>query len=113
MELKLNIYDDNMQEVVKVYTANTFLLKLGVVEDLMNIIDFDKLTDTDNTVISMTILKLLPKSFPSIKELLKSIFNGLNDDELRNISITDLVPLIVNIVKYSISEMSLLKTEKK
>lgn len=113
MELKLNIYDDAMQNVVKVYTANTFRLKLGVVEDLMAIIDFDQFTDTDNVAISTAVLKLLPKCFPSIKELLKCVFAGVTDAELRNVSAMDIVLVIVNIIKYSIGEMSLLNTEKK
>lgn len=113
MELKLNIYNDNMQEVIKVYTTNTFQLKLGVIEDLLNLIDFDKFNSNDNKELTMSVLKLLPKCLPSVKELLKCIFNGVTDDELRNISVSDLVPLIINIVKYSIGEMSLLKTEKK
>lgn len=113
MELKLNIYDDTMDTIVKTYITETFLLKLGVVEDLLQLIDLDNINTLDNTAIATAVMKRLPKVFPSLKELLKCVFKGLTDDELRNVAVTDLVKLIVGILKYSISEMSLLKTEKK
>ena len=40
MDLKLNIYEK--RKIVKTYTAETYDLMFGTVEDLLNIIDIDK-----------------------------------------------------------------------
>ena len=39
MELKLNIY--NKKEIVKTYTAETYDLMFGTVEDLIDLINLD------------------------------------------------------------------------
>lgn len=113
MELKLNIYDDTMDNIIKTYTTETFKLKLGVVEDLLQLFDLDGLENMSDKAVTEGLLKRLPKCYSSLKELLKIVFKGLTDSDLRNVALNDLVPLLLNIVKYSFSEISLLKTEKK
>ena len=68
MELKLNIYKGKTIE--KTYKAETFDIMFGTVEDLLNIIDLEKLnSDTE-------IAKLIIKVFPLLKPLLKDVFEG-------------------------------------
>ena len=42
MEIKLPIYEK--REVVKTYTAETYDITFGTMEDLVNVLDMDKLT---------------------------------------------------------------------
>lgn len=112
MELKLQIYNDNMTEVVKEYTAQTFNISLGTVEDLLNLIDVDVFVNGSDSELIKAALKLVTKGFTPIKELLKTVFTGLTDDEIRHTNTREIITVIVNIVKYSMGEFSLLTTSK-
>lgn len=96
--IKLNIYKtDNKNEIEKTYTAETYDLMLGTVEDIMEIIDFEKL---DNTI---EVGKMIIKMYPQLKPFLKDIFEGLTDDELKRVKVKELIPLFTEVFK-SISE---------
>ena len=111
MELKLNIYDDKKQ-VVKEYRTETLFLPLGVVEDLLELVDVDTFEKGTNAEIAKAALKIVKGSFGSVKELLKVLFDGLTDDEVKHTNSIEIVAIIVNIVKYSIIELSRLTTGK-
>ena len=98
MELKLNIYKGKTIE--KTYKAETFDIMFGTVEDLLNIIDLEKLnSDTE-------IAKLIIKVFPLLKPLLKDVFEGVTDDELRRTKIKELIPLFVDIFVFPLKELN-------
>lgn len=98
MELKLNIYKGKTIE--KTYKAETFDIMFGTVEDLLNIIDLEKLnSDTE-------IAKLIIKVFPLLKPFLKDVFEGVTDDELRRTKIKELIPLFVNIFVFALKELN-------
>lgn len=111
MELKLNVYDEK-NEVVKTYTTETFTLKLGIVEDLLELVDVDAFETGSDAEIIKAALKLVRNGFGSIKELLKGVFVGITDDELKNTNTIDVVGVVVKIVKYSIGELSQLAKGK-
>lgn len=92
MELKLNIYDK--KTVVKTYTANTLSLEYGLVEDLLDVVDFEKMDD--NTELGKMILKILPL----IKPFLLNIFEGLSEDEIRHVNVFEMKDVFVEIYKY-------------
>ena len=104
MELKLPVY--NKREIIKTYTNNTYNLMYGTVEDILQIVDIDKLQTPTDKEISMLVIKAVPKSMDTIKELLKDIFEGITDDELRNTQVKDIVKVIIDLIKYSIIEIS-------
>ena len=101
MELTLNIYDTN-NEVKKTYKASEFDLMWGTIEDLVNCIDIDK-TD-DNVAVGKMILHVLPQ----LKPLLKQIFSGLSDSEIRCTKVKELVPICLNAFTYAFKEINTL-----
>lgn len=101
MELKLNVYNQN-GKVEKTYTAGEFDLMWGTMEDLVQCVDLDKIDDME--AVGKMILKLLPQ----LKPLLKQIFNGLTDSEIRRTKVKELVPIFLNAFKYAFSEISTL-----
>ena len=93
MDLKLNIYEK--RKVVKTYTAETYDLMFGTVEDLLNIIDIDNIQAGDKTELIKAVAKVL-----------KDVFEGLTDEELRKTSIKEIVDVLANIVTYSINQIT-------
>lgn len=103
MELKLNIY--NRKEIVKTYTAETYDLMFGTVEDLINVIDVENVNlDNDVSLIKMA-SKAVTGGMDIIKPLLKDIFNGLTDDELRQTRVNEIAVAIIQVIKFAITEM--------
>ena len=103
MELKLNIY--NKKNIEKTYSTDTYDLMFGTVEDFMDLIDVDQIKTGTDTEIAMVVVKAIPKGMGTIKELLKDVFEGLTDSELKNTKVKDITKVLVAIVKSSILEM--------
>lgn len=105
MKLELNIY--NSGKVVKTYEANDFTLMTGVCEDILNMVDIDKLTSgkLSQTEMGIEIVKIVAKSFSKFKPFLQDVFEGLTDDEYRHTSIKEVAKVVVTIVQYTINEL--------
>lgn len=105
MELTLNIYDEN-NKVKKTYKASEFDLMCGTMEDLVNCIDLDNVDD------KVEVGKMVLKVLPQIKPLLKQIFPGVTDSEIRCAKVKELVPIFVSAFKYAFSEIGSLADGK-
>ena len=104
MELKLNIY--NKKQIIKTYTQETYDLMFGTVEDLIDLIDLDKLKTGSDTELFKLILDVVMNGFGTIKVLLKDVFDGVTDEELRNTKTSEIASVLVEIVKFTITEIS-------
>lgn len=110
MELKLNIYADEFcSEVAKVATADKFKLSLGTCEDVLNIINIDMfeggleaLSDESTQELAIGIIK---DGFPFFKRIIKGIFK-LTEDEVRNTDIAEIAVVVIEIVKYSFTQLA-------
>ena len=100
----LNIYNKNA--IVKTYEADNYDIKFGVVEDVIELFDMDELQKGDDIELIKLVGKTIPKSLGSIKDLMKDIFDGLTDEELRNVKIKEMAQIIVTIIKYALSQIS-------
>lgn len=104
MDLKLNIYEK--RKIVKTYTAETYDLMFGTVEDLLNVIDIDNIQAGDKTELIKAVAKVLAHSMDIVKPLLKDVFDGLTDEDLRHTSVKEIVDVLANIVTYSINQIT-------
>lgn len=104
MDLKLNIYEK--RQVVHTYTAETYDLMFGTVEDLLDVMDIDNIQVDNRTELLKAIAKVLAKSMNIVKPLLKDIFEGLTDEDLRKTKLSDIVDVLSNIVTYSINQIT-------
>lgn len=102
--LKLNIYDKSGKEVVKTYEASTYDLMFGTVMELMELL---KIEELDNQA---EMLKTIYKAWGEIRTVLDGVFEGVSADEWKNVKVKELLPLIVKIAKFSISEMFAIPT---
>lgn len=104
MEMKLNIYEK--KKIIKTYTAETYDLLFGTVEDLVDILELDTLkTGSDIEVIKLA-TNVITKGMDIIKPLLKDIFEGLTDDELRNTHVSEIVTVLVEVIKFAINQIT-------
>lgn len=104
MDLKLNIYEK--KKIIKTYTAETYDLMFGTVEDLLDVIDIDNIQAGDRTELLKAIAKVLANSMNIVKPLLKDIFEGLTDEELRNTTLKNIIDVLAEVIAYSINQLT-------
>lgn len=100
MELKLNVYKG--RQVEKTYTADSYDIMFGTIEDIIGVIDLDALTNQKNDAdFVRAVGGVIVKGFDQLKPLLMDIFPDLTEEELRRTRVKELVPLVMDVIKYS------------
>lgn len=111
MQLNLNIYKGKTIE--KVHTANEFDIMFGTVEDLIALIDTDKLSgDVTDTDFIAAVAVLLKGGFGQVKNLIFELFPDVTEEELRRTKMKDVLGILVDVLKYGFSEMAGARTSK-
>lgn len=107
--MKLNIYEK--KEIIKTYTADTYDMPFGIVEDVAEAVDLDSLKTGDDVEIIKMAGNLVLKSMDTIKVLIKDVFEGITDEEIRKCTVPEIAQVIVDIVQFTISQLSLGKSK--
>ena len=103
--ISLNIYSaEDKNKVEKTYTAESYDLMLGTVEDLMQLLDVDKMTD------NMAITRMVVKGYGKLKPFIKDVFPGVTDEELQRVKVKELIPTFVQIFASIVDGLDLIKT---
>ena len=103
--ISLNIYSkEDKNKVEKTYTAESYDLMLGTVEDLMQLIDVDAMTD------NIAITRMVVKGYGKLKPFIKDIFTGITDDELNRVKVKELIPTFIQVFKSIVDDLDLIKT---
>lgn len=97
MELALKIYEG--KKVVKTYKAETFDFSFGIVEDILDILDFEHMTT------KAEIGTMIVKASKQLKPFLKDIFDGVTDEEIRNTRIQNLIEIFRGLYRYTETEL--------
>ena len=90
-EITLKIYDRETKEIAKTYTVDSIDLMFGTVEDILNVIDIDKLGDQTE------VAKMIVKGWKQLKPFLKDVFPGLTDDDIKGVKINEMIPVFIQI----------------
>lgn len=98
MELKIKVYDDNDQ-VVKECKAQTVDIRFGQVSAIMELMEVESITD------SAQLLRTVNRAWKELTKILGKIFPDMTDDDWDNVSIKELLPVVVGILKSSFAEM--------
>ena len=106
MNLVLKIYDDSGKTVVKSYESKTYDLMFGTVMKLMELL---KVEDMDN---QLEMLKAIYGAWEEIKTVLAGVFPEATDDDWKHVRVKELLPMILEIAKFSVTEMFTIPTEK-
>ena len=106
MNLILKIYDDSGKNVVKSYESKTYDLMFGTVMKLMELL---KVEDMDD---QLEMLKTIYGAWEEIKTVLAGVFPEATNDDWKHVRVKELLPMILEIAKYSVTEMFTIPTEK-
>ena len=98
MELKITVYDDN-DNVMKECTAQTVDVKFGQVSAIMELLDVESVED------SMQLMRMINKAWKQLIKILSKIFPDMEDDDWNNVSLKELLPVLILILKDSFKEM--------
>lgn len=106
-EIKLNIYDRETKEVIKTYRTDSIELMFGTVEDIIAVIDIDKLDD------EKAVALMIVKAWKELKPFLKDVFPGLTDEDIKGVKINEMIPTFMDIFKGISENMGVLVTGSK
>lgn len=106
MELKLNVYDDE-NNVVKTATAELIELKFGSIRRLMKLLNVDNINDTSE------LLKVLYGAWEQITKVLNGCFPDMTEEDWDNVKVSELIPVLMAILKYSFTQMLTIPTDSK
>lgn len=106
MELKLNVYD-NENKVVKTATAEVMELKFGSIRSLMKLLNIDDINDTAQ------LLKVVYGAWEQLTKILNGCFPEMTDEDWDNVKVSELVIVLVTILKYSFTQMLSIPADSK
>lgn len=107
MNLVLKIYDKSGKTVIKSYESTTYDLMFGTVMNLMELL---KIEEIDN---QMEMLKTIHKAWDEIKSVLSGVFPEVTEDDWKHVKVKELLPIIVEIAKFSVTEMFTIPIDSK
>lgn len=99
MNIVLKIYEG--KEVIKTYSAETIDFSFGVVEDVLDALDFENMKSGNKTELAGIIIKCSKQ----LKPFLRDIFPGVTDEELRNTRIQNLIEVFRGLYQYATEEL--------
>ena len=107
MELTLKIYKG--KEVEKEYTTDTIDFSLGIVEDILNALDFESMEKGDNAELAVMVIKCSKQ----LKPFLKDMFDGVTDEEIRRTRVQNLIEIFKGLFKYATDELGMIIGDEK
>ena len=105
MELKITVYDDN-DNVMKECTAQTVDVKFGQVAAIMELLDVEYVED------SVQMMRMIKKAWKQLVRILSKIFPDMEDDDWNNVSLKELLPVLILILRDSFKEMMAIPKSK-
>lgn len=107
MNLKLNIYDDKGHDVVKTYESSTYDIMFGTINTLMKLLKIEQL---DN---QLELLKIVSSAWDEITNILGNVFPGVTSEDWNHVKVKELIPIIIDIAKYTIAETMTIPSDSK
>lgn len=105
-EVTLNIYDDE-NKVVKTVKAELVELKFGSIRSLMKLLNIEDINDTAQ------LLKTVYGAWEQLTKVLNGCFPDMTDEDWDNVKVSELIPTIISIFKYSFSQMLTIPQDSK
>lgn len=98
MDLTLNIYDKSGKEVIKTAKSSTYDLSFGTIRKLMALLKIEELEN------DAEMLKTVFNAWEEITSVLSTVFPDIEENEWDNVKLKELIPVVVDIAKFSITD---------
>ena len=102
--MELKIYE--RRKVVKTYTADTYDLMFGTLEDVAAALKLDDMKTGDDKEILEMGLNLLTHGTGAVKDLLKDIFEDITDEDIKHAKVKDIARVLLEVVRYTIEQLN-------
>lgn len=102
MEFKLDVYDG--REAVKAFVADERDVTVGICEDVLRMVDVEKLTRMDvDPEAAQAVTASFIRAFMQFREVAKALFPGLTDEDYRHCLPAEVGQVMVGLVTYSLN----------
>ena len=102
--MKINIY--NRKNIVKTYEASEYDVELGVLEDLMSVINIENLQSLSEEDMLSAVRNLMMTGRDSAYEILHTIFDDITDEEIRHTHVDEIATLLMETLKAGMKAMT-------
>lgn len=106
----LNIYEN--KQVVKTYEADTYDLMFGTLEEVTAAVKLDEMKTGSNAEIIKMVGKFVSGSLGTVRGLVKDVFPGITDEELKKTKVSEVAAVLVDVVKYTLEQLGTLPKPK-
>lgn len=104
--LKLNVYDEN-DNIIKTSEAKMIDLRFGTIRSLMELLKVDDINDTTQ------LLRTVYSAWAQVISILSKIFPDMEEEDWENIKLSELLPMLVAILKSSFAQILTIPTDEK
>lgn len=104
--LKLNVYDEN-DNIIKTSEAKMIDLRFGTIRSLMELLKVDDINDTTQ------LLRTVYSAWAQVIGILSKVFPDMEEEDWENIKLSELLPMLVAILKSSFAQILTIPTDEK
>lgn len=105
-KIVLNVYDDE-NKIVKTCEAELMELRFGSIRSLMKLLNIEDINDTAQ------LLKTVYGAWEQLTKVLNGCFPEMKDEDWDNVKVSELIPTLMAIFRYSFSEMLTIPKDSK
>ena len=103
--MELHIYEK--KTAIKTYYEDAYDLKFGTIEDVAKAVKLDDIKTGSNDELMKLAINLVLSSIDTVKDLMKDIFDGITDAELRCCSVSEMALVLVEVINYTMRQLTL------
>ena len=103
--IKINVYDDN-GKVIKTCEAKKAKFKFGTIRAIMELLNVEDIPDT------VTLMRVIYNAWDQLIGILNQCFTDMDYEDWENVPVDEVIPAVLDIVRYSFSEILTIPTEK-
>ena len=104
--IKLNVYDEN-DNIIKTVEAQFVELRFGTIRKLMELLNVENIDDTGE------LLKTVYQAWDKLTSIMNKMFPDLDEDDWDNLKLSEVVPVLLQILRTSFVQILSIPTESK
>ena len=103
----MELYVYQGKKVIKTFYEDSYDLKFGTVEDVAKAVNLDGIKTGSNEELLKMSIDLVLHSVDTVKDLLKDIFEGITDEDIRNCAVKDMALVLVEVINYTLKQLAI------